>query len=156
MNVVSNAINFALVDLSHLIFRYHHNQTKPTNNCGNCKQIKMYATNLILLALCIMCTCHAKTEVASHTDEKDETVEDILAREASRISTNDKHDKAHFEILGVFEPTEAYFAKHAGSNTVEKRSRRPMMRCIRFNWATRKCSRYALVGFWMWNWTLSE
>ena len=72
---------------------------------------------------------------------------DILRDEDREATVKNKPVEKHYEMLGVFEPFKAYFTMKRTSELLQKRGRR-QMKCIRYNAAVRKCSRYALVGMW--------
>ena len=113
----------------------------------------MHPTNklLTLLVIASSLTCHCLSELLLANDSKESALSHHSLEEAKQevinqlFEANRPLDKK--EVLGTFEPTDAYFSKknHQG----DKRGvNRPSMRCVRFNWATRRCSRYALVGIW--------
>ena len=74
-------------------------------------------------------------------------LDDIVKQIEKIKSVHERQEDSHHQILGVFEPTEAYFNRQEDSR--EKRVwYRRYMRCLKFDRATRRCSRYAMVGVW--------
>ena len=78
---------------------------------------------------------------------ENDRLEDIVKQLETLKSVHEKEETTHYQILGIFEPSEAYFSQQ--QQQTEKRSlRRRYMKCIRFDRAARKCIRFAMVGIW--------
>ena len=74
-------------------------------------------------------------------------LDDIVKQIEKIKSVHERQEDSHYQILGVFEPTEAYFNRQQDSR--EKRAwNRRYLRCIKFDYGSRRCSRFAMVGVW--------
>ena len=74
-------------------------------------------------------------------------LEDIVKQIEKIKSVHERQEDSHYQILGIFEPTEAYYNERQDAKEKRHWGRR-YLRCIRFDRASRRCSRYAMVGIW--------
>ena len=101
----------------------------------------MFALSVACVTFCLILSVSCAPQSA--TGE----LENIVKQIEKIKSVQDRQESSHYQILGIFEPSEAYFTQQQG--TKEKRSwGRRHMRCIRFDHALRRCSRFAMVGIW--------